>query len=135
VYVNQSITIRLFCHSLFSDVDEAMLRKKIQELQHSRRMGLTTASDIDKYENDVVRRVCSVAIGHVRAHVCCLENNIITYFYYRPKQKLICHATTTHPNGCRNYGRSVDVNRPFPILGVHILWRESRTPEGASTEN
>jgi len=41
-----------------------MLRKKIQELQHYRRMGLTTAADIDKYENDIVRRVCQIAIGH-----------------------------------------------------------------------
>ncbi|KIM78832.1 hypothetical protein PILCRDRAFT_823942 [Piloderma croceum F 1598] len=35
---------------------ESMLRKKIQELQHYRRMGLTTAADIDKYESDIVRR-------------------------------------------------------------------------------
>jgi hypothetical protein len=49
-----------------------MLRKKIQELQHYRRMGLTTAADIDKFENDVVKRVRTVAISHVR----CLENGI-----------------------------------------------------------
>ncbi|PCH35998.1 SWIRM-domain-containing protein [Wolfiporia cocos MD-104 SS10] len=35
---------------------EAMLRKRIQELQHYRRMGLTTAADIDKYEADVIKR-------------------------------------------------------------------------------
>lgn len=50
--------------SLIFDIDESMLRKKIQELQHYRRMGLTTAADIDKYENDIVRRVCQIAIGH-----------------------------------------------------------------------
>ncbi|KAF8212502.1 hypothetical protein K438DRAFT_1566889 [Mycena galopus ATCC 62051] len=32
---------------------EAMLRKKIQELQQYRRLGLSTAADIDKYINDV----------------------------------------------------------------------------------
>lgn len=35
---------------------EAMLRKRIQELQHYRRMGLTTAADIDKFEHDSIRR-------------------------------------------------------------------------------
>ena len=34
-----------------------MLRKRIQELQHYRRMGLTTAGDIDKFEMDSIRRV------------------------------------------------------------------------------
>ncbi|KAI6157941.1 hypothetical protein BKA82DRAFT_996238 [Pisolithus tinctorius] len=35
---------------------EAVLRKRIQELHHYRRMGLTTAADIDKYEHDTIRR-------------------------------------------------------------------------------
>ena len=34
-----------------------MLRKRIQELQHYRRMGLRTPADIDKYEADVAKRV------------------------------------------------------------------------------
>lgn len=34
-----------------------MLRKRIAELQHYRRMGLTNAADIEKYENDVIKRV------------------------------------------------------------------------------
>jgi hypothetical protein len=38
--------------------DEAILRKRIQELQHYRRMGLTTAADIEKYEVDNNKRVC-----------------------------------------------------------------------------
>ena len=37
--------------------DEQILRKKIQELQHYRRMGLTSAADIEKYEADSVKRV------------------------------------------------------------------------------
>ncbi|KII92702.1 hypothetical protein PLICRDRAFT_27727 [Plicaturopsis crispa FD-325 SS-3] len=36
---------------------EAMLRKRIQELQHYRRMGLTSAADIEKYEVDAHRRI------------------------------------------------------------------------------
>lgn len=39
-----------------------MLRKRIAELQHYRRMGLTTAADIDKFEMDSIRRV--------RIHAC-----------------------------------------------------------------
>ncbi|KIK41266.1 hypothetical protein CY34DRAFT_806302 [Suillus luteus UH-Slu-Lm8-n1] len=35
---------------------EAMLRKRIQELQHYRRMGLTTPADIDKFDHDSIRR-------------------------------------------------------------------------------
>ncbi|PSR70980.1 hypothetical protein PHLCEN_2v13156 [Hermanssonia centrifuga] len=35
---------------------EAILRKRIQELQHYRRMGLTTPADIDKYDMDVIKR-------------------------------------------------------------------------------
>lgn len=34
-----------------------MLRKKIQDLQQYRRLGLSTAADIDKYINDVAKRV------------------------------------------------------------------------------
>ena len=39
-------------------IDEAMLRKRIQELQQYRRLGLSSAGDIDKYELDLARRVC-----------------------------------------------------------------------------
>ncbi|KAJ7752108.1 hypothetical protein B0H16DRAFT_1547447 [Mycena metata] len=35
---------------------EAMLRKKIQDLQQYRRLGLSTAADIDKYLTDVAKR-------------------------------------------------------------------------------
>ncbi|OCH88639.1 SWIRM-domain-containing protein [Obba rivulosa] len=35
---------------------ESLLRKRIQDLQHYRRMGLTTAADIDKYDADVAKR-------------------------------------------------------------------------------
>ena len=43
--------------------DEHMLRKRIQELQHYRRMGLRTPADIDKYEADVAKRVSSSPCG------------------------------------------------------------------------
>ncbi|ESK94029.1 transcriptional adapter 2 [Moniliophthora roreri MCA 2997] len=35
---------------------EALLRKRIKELQEYRRLGLVTAADIEKYENDVAKR-------------------------------------------------------------------------------
>ncbi|TFY58745.1 hypothetical protein EVJ58_g6225 [Rhodofomes roseus] len=35
---------------------ESLLRKRITELQHYRRMGLTTVADIDKYEADAAKR-------------------------------------------------------------------------------
>ncbi|KAF8629893.1 hypothetical protein AX15_003249 [Amanita polypyramis BW_CC] len=35
---------------------ESMLRRKIQELQHYRRLGLTTPADIEKYESDLAKR-------------------------------------------------------------------------------
>ena len=38
-------------------LDEAILRERIQELQYYRRMGLTTAGDIDKFEMDCILRV------------------------------------------------------------------------------
>ncbi|KAF8895730.1 hypothetical protein CPB84DRAFT_1682235 [Gymnopilus junonius] len=36
---------------------EALLRKRIQELQTYRRLGLSTSADIDKYESDLSKRV------------------------------------------------------------------------------
>ena len=44
-------------HLTVSPTDEQILRKRIQELQHYRRMGLTSAADIDKFEVDVAKRV------------------------------------------------------------------------------
>ena len=38
-------------------LDEALLRKRIQELQSYRRLGLSTAADIEKYELDLSKRV------------------------------------------------------------------------------
>jgi transcriptional adapter 2-alpha len=43
--------------SHFTRADETLLRKRIQELQHYRRLGLQTAADIEKYDQDVIRRV------------------------------------------------------------------------------
>jgi hypothetical protein len=36
-----------------------MLRRRIQELQHYRRLGLTSSADIEKYENELYHRVRS----------------------------------------------------------------------------
>lgn len=38
-------------------LDEALLRKRIQELQQYRRLGLSTPADIEKYEADLAKRV------------------------------------------------------------------------------
>ncbi|KAF9444781.1 SWIRM-domain-containing protein [Macrolepiota fuliginosa MF-IS2] len=48
---------------------EAILRKRIQELQHYRRLGLSTAADIDKYEHDLAKRtqVKAAARDHDRS--------------------------------------------------------------------
>ena len=40
-------------------LDEALLRKRIQELQQYRRLGLSTSADIEKYDLDLAKRVCS----------------------------------------------------------------------------
>ena len=37
--------------------DEAILRKRIAELQQSRKLGLSTAADIKKWEDDLYKRV------------------------------------------------------------------------------
>ena len=36
---------------------ESILRKRIQELQHYRRMGLRTTADIERYDADLAKRV------------------------------------------------------------------------------
>ena len=40
-------------------LDEAILRKRIQELQQYRRLGLSTSADIEKHDLDLAKRVCS----------------------------------------------------------------------------
>lgn len=45
--------------------DEAMLRKRIQELQGYRRLGLSTAADIEKYDADFIKRVSCYASIHI----------------------------------------------------------------------
>lgn len=44
-------------HSHMSCSDESTLRKRIQELQELRRMGITTFAEAEKYERDKVARV------------------------------------------------------------------------------
>ena len=43
-------------------LDEAMLRKRIAELQGYRKVGLTTAADIKKWEEDFIKRVGTVSL-------------------------------------------------------------------------
>lgn len=63
-----------------------MLRKRIAELQHYRRMGLSTVADIDKYETDLVKRVRTL---HVQP----------TYI----SSRLICKQTQAKTNISRDY--------------------------------
>jgi transcriptional adapter 2-alpha len=49
--------------SIEKSVDEALLRKRIQDLQQYRRVGLRTAADIEQYEADIVKRVSIVIVG------------------------------------------------------------------------
>lgn len=66
-------------------LDESILRKRIQELQHYRRMGLTTAADIEKYEADVIKRVRQIFIAQLfLAHAVNqtqLKQNVSRDFY------------------------------------------------------
>ncbi|KAK2464163.1 hypothetical protein APHAL10511_003620 [Amanita phalloides] len=43
---------------------ESMLRRKIQELQHYRRLGLSTPADIEKYESDLAKRTQQTKAGN-----------------------------------------------------------------------
>ena len=47
-------------------LDEALLRKRIQELQQYRRLGLSTSADIEKYDLDLAKRVCSPILLSIR---------------------------------------------------------------------
>ena len=51
------IPSQLSCLLFIMESDEATLRKRIQELQQYRRLGLSTAADIDRYEIDLAKRV------------------------------------------------------------------------------
>jgi len=50
--------------------DEALLRKRIQELQTYRRLGLSTSADIEKYEADHAKRVSSYLNGCITVYEC-----------------------------------------------------------------
>jgi len=43
-------------------IDETSLRRRIQELQHYRRLGIMSSTEIEKYENELYQRVCFIAI-------------------------------------------------------------------------
>lgn len=60
--------------------DEALLRKRIQELQQYRRLGLSTPADIEKYETDLAKRVSGFPL-----HYCpgCTDD------FLRHKSKLL----------------------------------------------
>lgn len=44
-------------HAYPVHTDESALRRRIQELQHYRRLGITSSAEIEKYENELYHRV------------------------------------------------------------------------------
>lgn len=104
---------------------ESMLRKKIQDLQFYRRMGLTTAADIDKYENDVIKRVCLVPPP--------LDDAFLTGGF-RLKRKPTCLEIIIHQNDCPNYGLSADEVHLVLILGGPVHSSMIQNQGGVTTE-
>jgi hypothetical protein len=83
-----------------------MLRKRIQELQHFRRMGLTTAADIDKYENDSIKRVMYSFVSTKP----CFNSNACSRML-----KQTFHAITTPQIDC-TYGLQGAVNHQDSLI-------------------
>lgn len=69
--------------------DESYLRKRIQELQTYRKLGLTNAADIEKYDIDLVRRV-----GFSRLTLSSLLTDVSSF---TPKPLHPAITTTTPP--------------------------------------
>lgn len=103
---------------------ESMLRKKIQDLQFYRRMGLTTAADIDKYENDVIKRVSPLPF----------QTPSILTRYFRHKRKPTCLEIIIHQNDCPNYGLSADEVHLVLILGGPVHSSMIQNQGGVTTE-
>ena len=103
-------TISLMFTMLF--LDEALLRKRIQELQQYRRLGLSTSADIEKYDLDLAKRVCSPI----------LFINATFFFTLLPSRHRRSHQQEIlHQSDC-NIGLVV-VNLQFSTLDVQVLHR------------
>lgn len=90
-------------------LDEALLRKRIQELQQYRRLGLSTSADIEKYDLDLAKRVCSPILLSIRPFY-----NLLASRHRRLHQQGILHQIDC------NTGLVV-VNRQDPMLDVQVL--------------
>lgn len=81
-FVEGIICKHLLFHPSFSCLryfqGESTLRKRIQELQHYRRMGLTSMHDIERYESDLLKRV-DIMLAQYITHLT---------FFFRPKRRL-----------------------------------------------
>lgn len=86
----------------FLFVDETLLRKRIQELQHYRRLGLQTVADIEKHEQDVIRRVRLSSIK--------LDDSFDSHVFpaFQAQLKAVPHVS--RPNG-RSVSRADSVSR------------------------
>jgi transcriptional adapter 2-alpha len=94
-------------------IDEAMLRKRIQDLQHYRRMGLTTTADIEKFDADSIRRVRHIATG-----LLCQ----VTHLHGRLKRKQVYLVTIILQNVCRSFVQAAvgEVIPSFPRCGLFV---------------
>ena len=91
-------------------LDEALLRKRIQELQQYRRLGLSTSADIEKYDLDLAKRVCSPI----------LFLNVTLFFTLLPsRHRRSLQQEILHQTDC-NTGLVV-VNLQDQMLDVQVL--------------
>jgi hypothetical protein len=104
-------------------IDEAMLRKRIQELQQYRQKGLTTAHDIEKFEQDCYKRVSPYISA--REILQTLVSN-------RIKRKQISHENTTSLTGF-TCGLLVVVHLLGQILGEITILRAIQKVGRATT--
>jgi hypothetical protein len=103
------------CFANYARIDEAMLRKRIQELQHYRRMGLSTVADINKYEADLTKRVRYHLSISTRV---CILNPII--FRRHKYARTPSPGTITHPTGVI-YVQAVGATQLAPSHGEQRL--------------
>ena len=90
--------------------DESILRKRIQDLQHYRRMGLTTLADIEKYDADQIKRVS----GRSQSP-CSISNQKTTSRYKRRLIILLAITTRRRDFSCELGDVTHRVPMPEPV--------------------
>jgi hypothetical protein len=100
-------------------IDEAMLRKRIGELQQYRKLGLTTAADIKKSEEDLYKRVRFAYL----TLPCFIFTTHHSWRAFRLRQKQICHGTTFLRSDCNNSGPPAHASLLVPTHGGTAVLR------------